>query len=372
MLALLQNLPTPARLLGLLAVLALPIGCASPGTPRPPSLHLPSLVTDLTAERIGDEVHLHWTTAGKTTDGLLVTSPLTAEICRIATPPKCEPIRRVTVQPGPTEAVELLPPPLATGSATLLSYRVQLENDRGRSAGLSAPAFTVAGPTPPAILGLHVSSTAQGALLRWQPEDATDRIELDRRRLQPAPSTSAPTATKAQDKTPAEQHLLAEKLSGASTPFRPDAGGTLDATARRGETYAYSVQRVRTVMLQGHALDVRSAPSPDVTVTMRDIFPPRRPTGLEAIVNPSPTAPSIDLSWQPNTDPDLAGYQVYRREEGRDAAPVRLTSTVLQVPSFRDTAITGGHRYTYTVTAVDSAGNESPAGDPASEELRQP
>src|SRR5438270_659862 len=59
-------------------------GCASPGTPLPPSLKLPQPVADLTATRIGNQVVLHWTTPARTTDRLLIAGPVTAEVCRDA------------------------------------------------------------------------------------------------------------------------------------------------------------------------------------------------------------------------------------------------------------------------------------------------
>ena len=69
---------------------ALPIvfiaGCASPGPPHAPSLNLPEVVHDLTAERIGDQVTLHWTTPEKTTDHLAIKGAMTAEICRVTAP----------------------------------------------------------------------------------------------------------------------------------------------------------------------------------------------------------------------------------------------------------------------------------------------
>ena len=171
-------------------------------------------------------------------------------------------------------------------------------------------------------------------------------------------------------KEPAVRHLRAAPSLHGNRPFQIDVGGTLDTTARRGETYVYTAQRIRSVVLAGHTLELRSAPSPAITVTVQDVFPPKPPTGLAAIANSSATAPSIDLSWQPDSDEDLAGYRVYRSEA--DAAPVRLTTDPLPTPTYRDTTALPGHRYRYTVTALDQAGNESPPGAPASEELRQP
>src|SRR6266576_6695381 len=78
--------PRPRRWLPALAaapLIAFAAGCASPGPPRPPSLNLPEVVKDLTAERVGDVVHLHWTTPETTTDRIVIKGAMTADICRI-------------------------------------------------------------------------------------------------------------------------------------------------------------------------------------------------------------------------------------------------------------------------------------------------
>src|SRR6266478_8069753 len=93
-------------------LIAFAAGCASPGPPQPPSLNLPAVVKDLAAERLGDVVHLHWTTPEMTTDRIEVKGAITAEICRITVTapapktPACTPITRLPVKPGPTEGAE--------------------------------------------------------------------------------------------------------------------------------------------------------------------------------------------------------------------------------------------------------------------------
>src|SRR5271154_1832267 len=74
----------PAASAALLTALA--IGCASPAPPLTPSLNLPDPIKDLTAERIGNTVHLHWTTPTQTTSRVPVKGPVTAEICRTTAP----------------------------------------------------------------------------------------------------------------------------------------------------------------------------------------------------------------------------------------------------------------------------------------------
>jgi hypothetical protein len=69
---------------------------------------------------------------------------------------------------------------------------------------------------------------------------------------------------------------------------------------------------------------------------------------------------AVDLSWTPISDPGLAGYIVYRRVAA-SGVPQRITppNKPIPVPAWRDTDITPGERYAYSVSAVDASGNES-------------
>ena len=372
-----------AVLLALCAGLA---GCASPGPPLPPSLKLPQVVapTALTATRVGDAVTLHWTTPTRTTDKLLIAGPITAVICRNLPPaapaqpaskaPPCAEVQRLSVIPGPSDAVDPLPAPLTVGPARLLAYRVELLNAAGRTAGPSAPVFAAAGAAPPPIQDFRGEATKPGALLRWRPAAGSgETVELDRTTVEApaaAPTTAAParkTGLPGETKEPAELRFQAGNI---------DAGGTLDRTALIGRTYSYIAQRVRTVELGGQALELRSAPSAAVTVPVRDVFPPEVPAGLVAVPGffyPSDQRspgtpgfageaaaqhPAIDLSWEPDVEPRVAGYRVYRREDSSGAWQL-LTPDLVGVAAYRDATVVAAHTYTYRVTAVSTAGNES-------------
>ena len=52
----------------ILILLAMLLGCGTPGMPLPPSLELPQPVQDLRASRKGDSVSLTWTVPQQTTD----------------------------------------------------------------------------------------------------------------------------------------------------------------------------------------------------------------------------------------------------------------------------------------------------------------
>jgi hypothetical protein len=373
--------------------LALMAGCASPGPPLPPSLKLPAVVTDLAANRTGDAVTLRWTTPADTTDKLPIKGPIVAEICRemlaatlapasgakAAMTVPCAPVvGHASVVPGESELVDALPAALTSGPAQLLAYRVQLRNTAGHTAGPSAAVYAASGAAPEAIEGLQAKATKAGVVLEWRaeasvPEDAgVGAVELDRvwvdapaeRRQLTSSAASGNGAPKsdlglgAPAKEPAESHL---RVTAAE-----DAGGTIDRGAEMGRSYRYMAQRVRTLNVGGKMLEVHSMASASVTVAVRDIFPPETPAGLVAVpgfagADDAARRPVIDLSWEPDSEPDLAGYRVYRRElDGTTPEVWRvLGPELVTVPAYRDLSVGSGQRYAYRVTAVSGAGNES-------------
>jgi hypothetical protein len=355
---------------------------------------LPEKVKDLTAERVGDHVHLHWTTPAKTTDDLPIKGSITAQICRDPAPSSaCTPVKRLTVQPGVSETVDPLPRALTLDPVALLSYRVQLLNANERSAGPSNEAFALAGAAPPPIEDLHATPVRAGAMLEWRPVPSTDTVELIRH-LEGAPVPAKTTNRKSGPKPPAKTSTKPAAKPTAKpsptpksskpeppaettlrTPLQAsDPGGTIDRTAQAGETYRYVAQRVRTAALAGHSLEIRSDLSPPVVLLFKDTFPPATPTGLAAVPS-GEDKPSIDLSWVPDTDPDLAGYILYRQAvspSGDLTGPViRLNADVLQAPAYRDNTAVVGQRYAYRVSAVDTVGNESAPSADVQEILRE-
>lgn len=99
-----------------------------------------------------------------------------------------------------------------------------------------------------------------------------------------------------------------------------------------------------------------SASSQAVTVTVSnaataDTSPPTTPSGLATT---GQTTSSVSLTWKASTDNvGVAGYKVYRY------GPTTNTATISGT-SFTDTGLAAGTSYSYTVSAFDAAGNESP------------
>ena len=85
-----------------------------------------------------------------------------------------------------------------------------------------------------------------------------------------------------------------------------------------------------------------------------DVAPPAAPAGAAVLSR----AGALEFSWSPSAEADLAGYRVYRAPRGGRAE--LLAELPKTTALYRDTAVSQGVVYVYTVTAVDAAGNESP------------
>jgi hypothetical protein len=73
-------------------------------------------------------------------------------------------------------------------------------------------------------------------------------------------------------------------------------------------------------------------------------------------VNPRPTTGALSLTWAANTEPDLAGYRVYfGTQSGVYGPPI----TVGNVTAYQLNNLTMNTTYFVSITAVDTAGNES-------------
>jgi hypothetical protein len=125
------------------------------------------------------------------------------------------------------------------------------------------------------------------------------------------------------------------------------AGGEwIDAVAKLGERHTYAVQAI-------HPGGARSEVSGELAFTPRDVFPPSTPTGLAGVAGIG----AIELAWDRGSEPDLAGYRVYR-STGDEAA--RQVGETTPGTAYSDRAVKSGVAYRYAVSAVDRSGNESP------------
>jgi hypothetical protein len=327
--------------------------CGSPGAPVAPSLRLPAQVEDLAAARTGNSVQLTWTMPTRTTDRILLKHPVPASICRAVASGPCSAIATVNVEPGkPASYGDKLPADLTQGSLRLLAYQINLLNHARKSAGPSNAAYTAAGDAPATITGFTLQSRRDGVLLSWHPATGPEspivfRIERVLE-SQAAPAAKSPLAPAP---PPAKQSLAVEEHGGK------DPGNALDTDAQLQQRYQYRVQRVAALTLSGHAVEVQGEPSEPVEISTTDIFPPAVPSGLVAVADVG--AGAVDLSWSPQSDQDLAGYYVYRRDLGSSVSAQRISAAIVSSPAFHDAGAQPGHGYAYSISAIDKHGNES-------------
>jgi hypothetical protein len=82
-----------------------------------------------------------------------------------------------------------------------------------------------------------------------------------------------------------------------------------------------------------------------------------RRNGREEEFLPEQPVPKIAGSHVPNTEKDISGYNIYRREENGQSA--RINSVPTTMLSFQDVYVSAWHEYVYCISAVDVHGNES-------------
>jgi fibronectin type 3 domain-containing protein len=85
-----------------------------------------------------------------------------------------------------------------------------------------------------------------------------------------------------------------------------------------------------------------------------------------ATAGDSSESASIDLSWLPVTEADLAGYAVFRREGDGEWQRISPAQPVVG-PAFHDADVKPGHTYRYAVSAIDQGGHESARSAEAAE-----
>ncbi len=351
-------------------------GCANTGAPKPPSLHLPKAAEHLAATRVGDRVELDWVTSSETTDGETLRGSIKALLCRSDGPAEaCRPVQQLAVTPGASHVTDRLPPGLAAGKPALLTYRMELLNGRGRSAGRSSPVYAAAGEAPPAVGAIMLTARRNGVQVTWQPTHTSSDTAMELHRTQLSPR--AALSTGGREGAPGREKAASESTLRAVPPGGADPGGTIDRTVRDGDVVSYQAQRVLTVALMAPAataegkggkskevaasmqtLQMRGEASPPARIEFHDVIPPGRPEGLAAIpAGGFGQRGSIDLSWEPNPEADVAGYNVYRAEGA--GAFRRLNPEPVFGPAYRDLTAQAGTAYVYHVTAIDVRGNES-------------
>lgn len=96
--------------------------------------------------------------------------------------------------------------------------------------------------------------------------------------------------------------------------------------------------------------------------TQLDTTAPAAPSDLVATAGDK----AVSLRWTAPASSDATGYRVYRATSPGVVAATGSSLGGASATSFTDSTVSNGTRYYYLVTAVDAAGNESPASNETS------
>ncbi len=357
-------------------------GCGAPGEPVPPSPPVPAAIRDLTARQAGDGVQLAFTLPTNSISGEKLTSPPAVEILRGTVGPDGsadgKSFKIVYTIPGALvesyradERVRFTEPiaPEETKShpGSAVTYVVRTRASQKRASADSNVVSLRVFPVPAPIAAVEARVTESAVEMTWpapsgtaagEPVAAITGYRIYRSEIRPSAAASSP-----QDHSTGKPESFTTLLASSETNSYRDTSAVFD------HTYVYTVRSA----IQAEGNELESSDSQPVTVTPRDIFPPAAPQGLVAALLPgsAPGTVLVDLSWSLNLETDLAGYRVYRSEQEGTRGQL-LSPDLLPTPAVRDTSVVPGHRYWYSVTAVDRAGNESAPGSAVVVEVTQP
>jgi hypothetical protein len=284
-------------------------GCGYIGDTRPPSLRLPTPVSDLAVVERGDKLVVQFTVPNRTTEDL---------------PLKEKPKLVVYVGEKPFEieggkdhdllARAEIPAQEFYGKDVRVS--VKALNDHDRDAGYSnvVPVHVVPALALPA--NLKAVATAEGIQISWDSPDKAFTI------FRQAPGEPGLTRLDSTDHSP-----------------------YIDKTVDFSNRYRYAVQASSAAAQS----DIAEMKTPFQPV---DTFPPTVPQAVAVVIGTQ----SVELVWDRDTEPDLAGYRIYR---DAGSGQFERIGESHDAPSFSDKTVEKGKRYRYAVTAYDKLGNES-------------
>ncbi|MGD0129513.1 MAG: hypothetical protein ABSF46_29675 [Terriglobia bacterium] len=328
------------------------LSCGVQGPPQPPRVEVPQRITDLSVYQVGQRLEIRFTLPQQAQDGERLTKPLEVEIHRArltpgANAPKSPPLALwISLEPGQwarysSERRVIYPAALSDdefkswqGKDAVIAVRTLTRGIRHRpveSAVSNLARLRVLDVSRP-VEPVEIKATEKAIVLRWQPPGKT-LAGLEVKFL------AGYRIYRSNTGKPGSFQLVGESIEPSY----------LDSDFEFGRAYSYEVGAV----FKESGTTAESEPSQPYEVIPRDVFPPARPTGLTGLY----TNGAVELVWDANTEKDLAGYYVYRRENREQ--PKRLDKTLLPTPILRDTSVEPGHTYFYQVTAVDLSNNES-------------
>ncbi len=340
--------------------------CGKRRPPLPPVERIPQRTESLTGAQRGNQVVLSWPAPRRNANEGSVQSIRRVDVYRVAEKPNAplpmteeefaarsiligsvsyEEIKKTGDNLTYTDTLEL------AGVPARLRYAVRYVNGAGQSAAFSnfflmEPAAKVAEPPTIIETGNEYSETAN--TITWEaPKKNTDG--------------STPVNLLGYNVYRSD----ASKPGTSQSPLNQDPITVTHFEDRKfkfGGKYLYVV---RSVSLGTEGKPIESLDSKSLQLAPVDTYPPAAPERVS--IGPAPGR--LSIFWVANSEPDLAGYYLFRSTDPRLPKKkwLNLTPTLYTKTTFTDLNVESGKTYYYYVVAVDTAGNESPLSEVASD-----
>ena len=237
---------------------------------------------------------------------------------------------------------------------------MSVQNESGRSAGLSNQVQVPSAPTLPPPEHFHAEVKRDGVLLSWECPPAMsilDRIAYKLRIYRREQGKQ--TDTKVSD---------ANLTTCSQTQPVSQSPEFLDQTFEWEKHYDYCATLVTVVSAPGKPeIEVEGDDTPSSRFSPTIFFLQPCPPACRRFSQVLARRHSLIWCGLPTPKPTLPDTtsSVMRRAN----QPVKLNSEPVKAPAYRDTKVQSGKKYFYSVSAVDERNNESAKSEEASEQV---
>ena len=328
--------------------------CGKVGEPLPPLSTIPRPILDLMVQQECQKMMLSWTMPQFNVDGSSAGTISAINIFRLirhrddsspnffsvnldSSPWKSVQFRELNDQNAQGKLVfvdlleDLKPEEIIDRE---VSYALDVLNNKQKSSGFSnvvtLPIFPV--PLPPKNLNFGLNE--RFIEVRWLPSDKG--IDDSKVMFEVKFNLYRSVQSGVYESTPINSTPISENY------FR-------DQSTSLGKKTYY---KVRAVVKTPYGV-IESQGSDEASIINNDIYPPTIPKQITIVS----TQTSLDIIWFPNSEIDIAGYHIYRKE--KESRFIRISSDLVRQTSFSDSTVRKGTTYFYKVTAIDQSKNES-------------
>ena len=330
-------------------------GCGKKALPVAPESSVPEAVTDLRAWVKEEEVYVSWSFPSRNQDGsrlddlqgfriLRQTQPLSPASCPEC-PLKFEKVGEFDLKfpkEGRVEGRRVWWQDPSLKPRNEYTYVVVAYN-RYQTSGLESNRVKVSFHQPPgAVANVKVKS-----------EDRLLEISWD----------FAPHLKNGENMNDPAGFNIYRKSEGGNFGFFPVNPAPLlqspyrDGGLENGKRYEYVVRALRNFK----GTPIEGPPSLVMAGMPEKILPPSQPTGLIGVIRREGDKKGVELRWNRNPEPDVAGYDLYRQEKETDT-PIKVNPQIITETYFFDATADPLKSHLYRLKARDNSPRRNESG----------